>query len=348
MAASTRIPVPVCEVTLGAQRWTGQLLTVEIALASAPLVGVATVRLPPAAAVSAVPSDSATVTIDGADVMRGTVTAVRRGLHAITVTVLDAAGALARSRPATTYEKTDAGTVIRALAGDAGVPTGDVADGVGLAWYAADPSRTALEHVARLAAWSGATAYADAGGSLVATVIGATEPQTALRYGREVLSHTQVARSSEVEAFTVAGEAGAGDGGVPEALRPTSDFFAGNRPAGPDGVHRWGFAPALRTTTAAATAGAAARRRYVAGRDTARLTAWLQPSLRPGSVIQIADLPDPPLPDPPGGGPYWLDRVTHRISARGAVTTARLVRGGPALDPLAAAAGAAAGLLTGM
>jgi hypothetical protein len=344
MATSTRIPVPACAVTLGAQRWTGQLVAVEIALAPAPLPGVATVRLPATAPVSAVPSDGAAVAVDDTDLLRGTVTAVRHGLHSVTVTVLDAAGALARFRPATTYEKTDAGTVIRALAADAGVPAGEVDAGDDLAWYAADPSRTALEHVARLAAWSGATAYADAGGNLVTRVIGATQAEVALRHGREILTFTRVTRPSEVEAFTVAGEAGAGDAGVPEALRPASDFFAGNRPAGPDGAHRWSFAPALRTTGAAASAGAAAGRRYRAGRETARLTAWLQPALRPGDVVQITDLPDPPGGGPPGGGPYLVDRVTHRISARESVTTARLVLGGPAFDPLAAVAGAFAGL----
>jgi hypothetical protein len=283
------------------------------------------------------------VAVDGTDLLRGTVSAVRRGLHTTSVTVLDAAGALARFRPATTYEKVDAGTVIRALAADAGVGTGEIDDGVDLSWYAADPARTALEHVARLAAWSGAPAYVDAQGSLIATALGATDADIALRYGRELLNYIQVSRPTEIEAFTVAGEAGAGSSGVPEALRPTSDFFAGNRPTGPDGAHRWGFAPALRTTGAAGSASAAAGWRYRAGREVGRLTTWLQPALHPGSVVQLAD-----LPASLGSGPYWLDRVTHRITAREAITRARLRQGGPAFDPLATLTGAVGGLAAGL
>src|SRR5207244_5585103 len=125
-----------------------------------------------------------------------------------------------------------AGTVIRALAGDAGVDVGDVDDGVPLAFYVADPARTALDHAARLAGWSAALVRVDADGRLVATAVGATQPDVALRYGREVLGLAQTDRAADVDAFTVAGEAGAGSTGAPEALRPVADFFAGNRPGG--------------------------------------------------------------------------------------------------------------------
>lgn len=339
--------LPRCTVTLRSQRWDSQVLGLEVLLAAAPLLGTATVRLPAESPVDAAPDDPAVIELDSgessATVFTGTVASVRRELGGTVVTATDAAGALARFRPATTYERVSAGTVIRSLASDSGVDIGDLDDGVDLAFYVADPTRTALDHVARLAGWSGALARVDAGGALVATAVGATQADRALKYGREVLAVQQTSRSGPINAFTVAGEAAAGSTSAPEALRPTSDFFAGNRPAGPDGTHRWRFEPALRTTGAAGTAGAATQWFYRASRRLGTLTAFLQPSLRPGSVIEIAE-----LPDPLGTGPFWLDRVRHRLSPAGAYTTARLCAGGPAFDPAAALTGAAAGLLSGL
>ncbi|WP_261565095.1 hypothetical protein [Frankia gtarii] len=332
---------PACAVTLGGQRWTSQALDVDVLLAAAPLVGTARARLPAGAPVEAAPGDSVVVELDSgeaaATVFTGTVSAVRREFGATVVTAVDAAGALARYRPATTYEKVNAGTVIRALAADVGVGVGAVDDGVALAFYVADPARTALDHVARLAAWSAALVRVDAEGNLIATAVGALQADLAPRYGREVLALAQTTHGRDVEAFTVAGEAGAGSTSAPEALRPTSDFFAGRRPNGPDATHRWRFEPALRTTGAGGTAGAATEWRYRAGRRTGSITMFPQPALRPGSVIEVADPPDPLV-----RGPFWLDRVRHRFGAAGAYTTARWRTGGPAFSPLAAVAGSAA------
>jgi hypothetical protein len=63
-------------------------------------------------------------------------------------------------------------------------------------------------------------------------------------------------------------------------------------------------------------------------------------------VVQIADLPA--SLGPFGSGPYWLDRVTHRITAREAITRASLRQGGPAFDPLATLTGAVGGLVAGL
>ena len=67
----------------------------------------------------------------------------------------------------------------------------------------------------------------------------AAQADLALRYGRELLAVEQTSRPRLVEDFTYAGQAGAGSTDSPDALRPTSDFFAGNRPDGPDNAHRW-------------------------------------------------------------------------------------------------------------
>src|SRR5690606_12593075 len=132
-------------------------------------------------------------------------------------------------------------------------------------------------------------------------------------YGRELLHIEQRRRSSSVDSFVVAGESGAGDHSEPAALRPVTDFFAGNRPAGPSLAARWSFEPALRTAQSAATAGTARKRVFAAGLESGSFSAFLQPALRPGAVIEIQETPTG-RPD----GPVWIEGVRHKIDARGA------------------------------
>jgi hypothetical protein len=338
---------PSYSLTLGSQRWSEQLLSLRVELFQAPLVDVVTARLPALADPDAAVGDAALLTIDGgegeAEVFSGTIVSIRRGFSALTITALDGGGTLAAYRPATTFENVTAGTAIKSLCVDVGVTTGDVADGPMLAFYAADPARTALEHVARLARWSGALARFTPGGELEAIVVNGGEPELALRFGRELVALDDEELDTTIESFVVAGEAGAGDTSAPEALRPVTDFFAGNRPDGPSATAVWRFEPALRTASAARTASASLERLYASGRRRMSLEARLLPALRPGTVLEIQDLP-PGV----GGGPSWAEAVEHRVSPAGASTRASLMQGGDAFDPsslLGSLAGAAGSLL---
>lgn len=108
--------LPSCVATLGGQQWTSQVLTLDVLLAAAPLVGAATVRLPAVSPVEASPGDPAIIELDGGEgsgtVFTGTVSGISREFACTAVHAVDAAGLLARYRPATTYEKVNAGTVI--------------------------------------------------------------------------------------------------------------------------------------------------------------------------------------------------------------------------------------------
>src|SRR5688572_6866449 len=310
---------PAYELTIAEQRWTQQAIALDLLLAAAPRYDRLVVTLPAEVPLKAAPDDPVQLTLDGGEgaeaVFAGVVGGIRRGLDTTIVTATGVLGQLARYRPAATFENVSAGTVIRNLAGDAGLSTGDIADGVMLRFYAADPSRNAAEHAARLAEWSGALLAASAEGDLTAAVIDATQADVALRYGRE-LTGFWLDESAEPDPVTVVGESGVGDASSPDALRLTTDFFAGTRPDGPGLDTRWAWEPALRTAEAASSAGAAHRRLRSARQGRGRLEAFLVPKLRPGTVIEVQDLP--------GGlvqGPYWLDRVRHRIEPHGASTS---------------------------
>jgi hypothetical protein len=338
---------PAYSVTIGNQRWTEQALLVEIGLHAAPLVDAAEIVFPAAAPLEAAPGDDVTIHLDSgeieADVFSGQISSIERSLDRIRVRALDGGGILARLRLVVTYEKVSAGTAIRNLCSEAGVDVGSVDDGVDLAFYAVDDQRSALVHIARLAGFSGALASITADGALQAPVVDPTQAERALRFGREILGISQRRRAAPVTDFVVAGEAGAGSSSAPEALRPTSDFFAGNKPAEASATARWRWEPALRTVQGAERAGAAWKRRYAARAAAGEIEAYLQPDLRPGSVIEVQDLP--------AGlekGPLLVEHVRHRLSARGAVTTLGICIAGADQDPaglLGSLAGAVGGLL---
>jgi hypothetical protein len=332
--------VPSYELTVGSRRWTQHLLSIDVQLAAAPVPDLVVARFPPAANVTAAHGDDLVLRIDGGDgsedVFTGTVGRIAHTFEDVVVSGSDAGGDLARSRPAVTFEKATAATVIRALCSDAGAEAGQLDDGVQLAYYAADPTRHAYEHVARLASWSGAIARVDADGRVSSLVVQASSADVALRYGRDVVALEAVATARPIETFVIAGESGAGASDDPDALRPSTDFFGSDRPDGPGPTARWAFEPALRTTSAARDAREAWSKRYLSNAAIWRLTALVQPALRPGLVIEIADLPDRFQ-----GGKFVVQHVRHQISPTRARTVARLAAAGTG----AGLAGAARGLV---
>lgn len=325
---------PSYALQVGSKLWTEQLVGLELRLEAAPLLNVLTAVLPAVAPLEAEPGQPVLLTLDNGEtesaVFSGQIESVRHGFGELRLTALDAGGQLSRFRPAITFEQATAATVVRGLCDEIGVEVGGLEDGARLAFYVADPSRTALEHVARVCAWGGALARVGADGKLETLVVNAAQPEQALRFGRELLALDQAQAAAPIETFVVAGEAGVGEASAPEALRPTTDFFAGQRPGGPSASQVWRFEPALRTAPAAATAGAALDRLYRASRQGGAFDAWLLPTLRPGTVFEIQDLPDGLR-----GGPFWAYQVRHRLSAAECATRARFYNGGDSFDPLA-------------
>ena len=343
----TTLLQPTYALQIGSKRWTTQLLRIDVELELAPSVDELSAVLPAAAPFDAEPGDEVSLTLDSgeheADVFAGRLESVQRGYDEIRLTALNGGGLLAQARPAVTYEQVTAATIVRNLCSEAGVDVGDLVDGQQLPFYVADPSRTALQHIARVAAWNGALARVGPDGGLETVVLDASQPEIALRSGREILRIAQDTLAAPIERFVVAGEAGAGESSAPEALRPVTDFFAGSRPNGPSASTVWRFEPALRTAAAAATAGAALDRAYKADRGGGTLDAWLLTAMRPGTVFEIQD-----LPDGLDGGPFWAYQVRHRVSGVACSTRVRYRKGGDAFDPmslLGSLMGLAGGLL---
>jgi hypothetical protein len=317
------VRAPTYELTVGSRRWTNQVIEIDAHLRRAPLLDEVMARFPAEADLGAAVGDDVVVRLDGGDgaedVFRGTLTGILKRLDETLVIAADAGEKLARYRPAMTLEQATAATVIKALCADVGASVGQLEDGPQLAYYAADPTRNAWEHAARVAAWGGAIVRVEANGKVASLVVGSGAADVALRYGRDVLSLVRLSTHHPIDTFVVAGESGVGAPDDPDALRPATDFFAGNRPDGPGASAAWTFEPALRSTSAARQSADGWKERYRAAGHAWRLEALLQPVLRPGMAASIDDLPDG-FP----GSPFIVDGVRHRIAPWTVVTEARL------------------------
>ena len=343
----TSLLQPGYTLNLGSQQWTNQLLQLDLTLEAAPLIDVLNVRLPAAAPISADIGDPAELTLDSGEknekVFTGQIASIGRSFSDIVVCVVNAGALLARFRPASTYEQITAGNVVRSLCDDGGVDTGSIEDGVSLTFYAADPSRTAWQHTARVCGWSGAMARVSNENEVESVVVNASEADVALKYGREILNIRQWKLDAPITSFVGVGESGAGSTSSPEALRPTTDFFGGSPPDGPSATSRWFSEPALRTAAGASSAAASLQRTYNNSRESGKMEAFLQPDLRPGTILEIQDLPDG-LPS----NPLFIYRIQHSLGRRGGRTQAHFYKGGDTFDPMAllgSLAGSIGGLL---
>lgn len=328
-------------ITLGSLRYDSHTIALRLTLALAPRAGSAQIVLPAGVRVDAGPGDAAAVVLHGeeADVptFAGVVLRVDRSLGQTSVTAGDALARLAAVRPGSTFEQQSAADVIRNMADAAAIPTGSLDASTDLLAYVADQGRTALEHTARLAEWAGSFATSDAEGALELRPFPTGPADLALRYGREIATLQVRVRQPEPDVVW-SGSGPAGNVSAPDAHLQTT------RPL-PDGVPAPGprtvrvAAPSLRTAAAATAAGESTARRNAGAR--LRATCWLQPVIRPGMSIEIAD-----APRPDASGPWFVTSVVHEVGPGGRGVTFieadALTAGG---GPFAGLLGAVGGLL---
>ena len=181
------------------------------------------------------------VSLDGGEgaqtVLTGKVHSVRREFEFIRVIVTDV-GDLAGYRPSATLEGQDAQAVVNKLASDVSISTGNVDIDLDLAVYVAHPGRTAAEHIAKLAELAGGIAYSDGDGSLNVKQKPSGPADSALKYGREVISYETRSAARSVRSALPWDLGPAGSGGADDALRPSVDAIPGSAADGGAGVWR--------------------------------------------------------------------------------------------------------------
>ena len=337
---------PALSLTLGSLRYDTHAACASICLALLPRGNSAEVVLPSKVRFEASTGDKAVVSLDGGTgaqtVLTGKVYSIRREFELIRVTMTDVAD-LAGYRPSATLDGQDAKAVVSKLAQDVSITTGDVDIDLDLAVYVAHPSRTAAEHIAKLAEFAGGIAYSDGVGSLNVKQKPSGPADSALKYGREVVSYeTRSSGALSPQRFAM-GFGPAGSGGAPDALRPSVDAIPGSAADGGAGVWRMPT-PLLRVPSAANTASDAFQGMAAAQSERFTADCFLLPELRPGNVIEVQE-----LPQGLSSGPWLVTRVQHSFE-RGFGRTrlwGETASAGPSLSGglLGAVAGAVGGLL---
>lgn len=333
---------PAAQARFGNLRYGSHIASLSVDLGLLPAVNRVAAVFPPGVPVEAAAGDPAEVTMDGGDgaatVLTGTVFSVRRTVASTVVTAVDAGAALARLRPAATYEAQSVADIVAGLAALAGVTAQAVLAPTRLAVYVASQQRTGAEHVAELARLAGALAAVDAEGRVTVGPRPPGPPDAALRHGREIVAY-RVEESAPLPAVVVVGNGTAGFVPSPDALVASpSALTAGGGDPGGDSV----WQPMLALRTAAAVEGATREANAARAAPAVRLRAdcWLLPALRPGQVIEVQD-----LPEGLAGGPWLLTSVVHALDGRaGGVTRLRAVAGGSSTSLAGLAAGALGGV----
>lgn len=331
---------PAVVMRLGAKEYATHSVRARVRLAPLPGVDHADARLPVAAEVDAGPGDEAVLTLDGgegvATVLTGTVHALVRGVDHTTVRLVGTGGTLAARRPGATFEKLSPGDVINALCAEAGVNADVVTAGDTLPAYVADQGRTVAEHVGVLARLAGAVATVSADGTVRVAARPTGQADIALRYGRELADYDVRALAPPTAPRIAVGH-GAGTPSAPDALRPTVEPLNGGAADPPDAV--WLPTPALRSPAGVQAAGDGLAAAAAAATVRLRATCWLQPALRPGTLVEVQD-----LPDHLDAGPWYVTDVRHTVDPhRGARTVIVAEAGGAAAVGLLALAGSLLG-----
>ena len=303
--------LPTASATLGNLRYDTHAIHVRVSLALLPSVNWAEVRIPVNVRFEAAPGDDALLDIDGGEgtktVLTGKVRQVRRSFTGIQVIIADGSDALAALRPSVTYQRQNAGQVIRALGADAGASLGSVDLDIDLPAYVADPRRTAAEHVARLARLGGCIATGGSDGKLN-VLARPTQPASALMYRREIIEYrTTNSKVVNLQRFAM-GFGPAGSGSAPNALQHSNEALPSDAADGGVGVLRQAE-PMLRTPGATSAASTALKTATAGMSERLFARCFLLPALRPSEVIEVQS-----LPDGMSSGAWLLTRVTHELS----------------------------------
>jgi hypothetical protein len=285
---------PKISLSVGNKLYDQHTLALRLRRTQLPALDRLEVALPAAVQFDAAAGDDCSLEIDGGDgaatVFTGTLTQIRRAFTGLCLTAHNGGLALARYRPAASYEQLNAGEIIDNFCGDVSVSVAKRVDGPALALYVADGRASAAEEIARLALDAGAGAAFDGEGNLHVTEEGGPAGEMALRYGRELLEVETGTISDPNVTITVVGE-GAGSPSSPEGRWVVSDFLAGSGPT-PGLSDRIVARPELRTSSDATAAADALMQRASVALLPVKLRLWLNPKIEPGMRLELSDMPD--------------------------------------------------------
>ncbi|MBU1054936.1 MAG: hypothetical protein KKC46_14075 [Proteobacteria bacterium] len=303
----------IIEAQLGNYLYDVHIISVNITLTLLPAVNRAEIILPASVAMDASHGDDAVIRIDGGDgmetVLTGKIYSVHRSIYETRIDVADAGLMLNAVRPAKTFDKQDAATVIKDLAADCGVDIDRCDIDIKPAFYVAHQNRTSAEHIAYLAKHAGGYAAVSAEGTLTASTW-PSGPDKNLTFGREIREYCTKDRIPVSYQIVPTGSGPAGTTDAYDAKRPTIKPIPTDAPE-PGNDARWIPTQMLRTPDAVSIAQEGLNRHNAAYASMMEAETLVMPAFRPGDCFSAEQ-----MPDSLSGGPWYCIRLTHQLSSK--------------------------------
>ena len=242
------------------------------------------------------PAPEATVAIevgwDGSTepIFTGTVESVESGIDRMKIDCLGSQVKLMRMRADRTFINQSAGQIVSALAGDAGVSTDTVEDGIDFPVYLMDSSVGFYEHCVRLARKCGFDLYTTDEGDLVFAAFSIASADHTFKFGEQILS-ASAERSVPLDVVAVVPESPASSGGDDTASWFVKDPSSHKGEAGGGAIQLILSDPYLRTKDSAEKA--AKGRLYFSKRDSVTGTVELMgsPQVKLGQAVALEGVP---------------------------------------------------------
>jgi len=250
-------------------------------------------------------------------VLEGAAQMVKSGIANLQVEGLSPMTALLDLRLHQTYEKQLAGDIVSDLAGQAGVATGQVEDGIEFPVYVVDDSKNAYEHARSLAQKCGFDLYLDIDNKLMFMPFDKTSADHTFEFGAHILS-VDVKRQEQayqrVEVWGESPSSSQGEDAVSWLTKTPQDFMG---QAGEGEPLLLVKDRSIRTKAAADTSAQARLRRIEREILTGTLTVLGAPQVALGDAIEVTG-----MPDSNANGIFQVRRIHHRLSkTAGFVTT---------------------------
>lgn len=240
-------------------------------------------------------------------VFTGVVDTVERGIGRMQVSCVGSQMKLMRSRVDQPFINQAAGRVVQALAGDVGVATERVEDGIDLPGYLADSASSVYEHCLVLARNCGFDLYTTAQGKLVFAGFSIASADHTLRYGEHIVA-ASVEQSTPLDEVNVVPEGPASSAGDETAYWLVKDPAPHKGEAGGGAAAVLCSAPLLRTKDAAQHAAEARLSRSKRDAVSGFVEVMGSPGIQLGQAVALEG-----VPDSGADGLYQVMAVRHRL-----------------------------------
>ncbi|MEO1070408.1 MAG: hypothetical protein AAFW95_15060, partial [Cyanobacteria bacterium J06638_6] len=243
--------------------WLSHTLEINVQAGPLPFVNTACITFAAADAPDIALQDAVTISLGYGDaepeaVLTGIVTRQVRTLAGLThVYLSDGGGLLARQRLNQSYESQQAGDIVRDLAGQVGVNTDVIEDGISLPFFALASTTPVHAQIAALARYSGYWAYFTPAGQLTFAPVTAGDTVQTFTYGTDVLKLEMTEAPLALDGVQVSGEGAAGSQGQDAWNWLVADATGVQAQAGDGKAQRWVSDGALRSQEAVRTAATA-------------------------------------------------------------------------------------------